>query len=75
MDEDDFKSILDMLASEDSESHVLAVKILLNNVNEQPYYYHSNITSQSKRLLGLSTDINYILAHAVAKITIDELQS
>lgn len=74
MEPEDFNSVLDMLSSEDSESHMLATKILLNNVKYDVNYLATNVTPQG-RILENNKDIHSNIAHSIAKITTYEIQS
>ena len=73
MPDDDFNSVLDMLLSEDPESHMLATKILLNNTEYQSDYLMINQTTQGDVLENRINNLQVPLAHSIAKIVKNEL--
>lgn len=74
MEPEDFNNVLQMLESEDTESQMLATKILLNSaIYDSGYPFISNPTKQGL-ILSTLTDIHSNLADSIAKIVENEIQ-
>ena len=73
MPDEDFTSVLDMLLSNDFESHMLATRILLNNTEYQSDYLVTNPTTQGDVLAHRDNNLHSPLANAIAKIVKNEL--
>lgn len=74
MPDEDFISVVDMLLSNDPESHMLATRILLNNTEYQSDYLVTNLTSQGDVLAHQNNELHTPLAYSIAKIVKNELQ-
>lgn len=73
MPDDEFNSIIEMLSSQDPESHMLATKILLNNSEYQSDWINIHQTIQGNILADRNGDLQINLAKAIAKIVKNEL--
>lgn len=73
MPDEDFTSVLDMLLSNDFESHMLATRILLNNTEYQSDYLVTNPTPQGDVLAHRNNNLHTPLVNSIAKIVKNEL--
>jgi hypothetical protein len=72
IDDTQFNELIEMLSSQDEGSHVLAVGIILNNI--QDYTLTTNICSVQAEILKKSF-VSYNFRKAFTKLVLNELQS